>query len=181
MDYKLATGPPSRSAAARWHNGHGMSDCRRQAHIDAPIEVVWDLIADVERHPEWWPRVVEIECEQLGEGCTYRQVTRTPFGNEDMELGIDSMREPEEFRIHCVNTGHLRALRAHRAQGGTFVDGRMGMDPTGSLQRLRRDRGADLLPPLARCIARGDGGAAEERATWSWSQGAASDALEPAH
>ena len=40
-----------------------VSRCRRQAFIEAPVEVVWDLIADVERHPEWWPRVIEVECD----------------------------------------------------------------------------------------------------------------------
>lgn len=64
-----------------------MSDCRGQAYIEAPVQVVWDLIADVERHPEWWPRVLEIECEELG-------------------------------------------------QGGTFVDGRMGMEPNGLANRV---------------------------------------------
>jgi len=108
-----------------------VSDCRNQAYIEAPVEVVWNLIADVERHPEWWPRVVEIECDELGEGCNYRQVTRTPFGNDEMDLRIESMQEPEEFRIHCVNTGTFVRFGLTEAQGGTFVDGRMGMDPGG--------------------------------------------------
>jgi uncharacterized protein YndB with AHSA1/START domain len=113
-----------------------MSDCRRQAYIDAPVRVVWDLIADVDRHPEWWPRVVEIECEELGEGCTYRQVTRTPFGNDDMELRIDALNDCEEFRIRCVNTGTFVRFGLTEARGGTFVDGRMGMDPNGLAYRV---------------------------------------------
>ena len=43
-----------------------------------------------------------------------------------MELRIDSMRDPEEFEIHCVNTGTFVRLGLTEAQGGTFVDGRMG-------------------------------------------------------
>ena len=108
-----------------------MSDCRNQAYIEAPVEVVWELIADVARHPEWWPRVVEIECEELGEGCNYRQVTRTPFGNDEMDLQIESMQEPEEFLVRCVNTGTFVRFGLTSAQGGTFVDGRMGMEPNG--------------------------------------------------
>jgi uncharacterized protein YndB with AHSA1/START domain len=113
-----------------------MSDCRRQAHIDAPIQVVWDLIADVERHEEWWPRVVEIQCEELGEGCTYRQVIRTPFGNDDMKLRIEALDECEQFRIRCVNTGTFVNFALTAAQDGTFVDGRMGMDPEGLANRV---------------------------------------------
>jgi uncharacterized protein YndB with AHSA1/START domain len=113
-----------------------MSETRRQVHIDAPMAVVWALIADIERHSEWWPRVVEVECEQLGEGCNYRQVTRTPVGVDEMNLHIDSMREPDEFKIHCVNTGTFVQLGLTEAQGGTFVDGRMGMDPDGLANRV---------------------------------------------
>jgi uncharacterized protein YndB with AHSA1/START domain len=108
-----------------------MSDCRNQAFIEAPVRVVWDLIADVDRHPEWWPRVVEVECEELGEGCTYRQVTRTPFGTEDFNLEIESMNDPEEFKIQCLNTGTFVRFGLTEARGGTFVDGRMGMEPNG--------------------------------------------------
>jgi hypothetical protein len=100
------------------------------------VRVVWDLIADVDRHPEWWPRVVEIECEELGEGCTYRQVTRTPFGNDDMELRIDALNDCEEFRIKCVNTGTFVRFGLTEARGGTFVDGRMGMEPNGLAYRV---------------------------------------------
>ena len=113
-----------------------MSDCRRQAHIDAPIQVVWDLIADVERHEEWWPRVVEIQCEELGEGCTYRQVIRTPFGNDEMKLRIEALDECEQFRIRCVDTGTFVTFALTAAQDGTFVDGRMGMDPEGLANRV---------------------------------------------
>jgi hypothetical protein len=30
-----------------------VSEFREQAFIDAPVGVVWDLLADVNRHPEW--------------------------------------------------------------------------------------------------------------------------------
>jgi uncharacterized protein YndB with AHSA1/START domain len=113
-----------------------MSDCRNQVHIDAPVEVVWKMIADVERHPEWWPRVVEVECEQLGEGCNYREVVRTPMGQEELNVTIESMRDPEEFEIHCLNTGTFVKFGLTEARGGTFVDARMGMDASGLAYRV---------------------------------------------
>ena len=113
-----------------------MSDCRRQAHIDAPVRVVWDLIADVERHAEWWPRVVETECEQLGEGCTYREVVNTPFGTDEMKLRIEAFNDCEEFRISCANTGTFVRFSLTQALGGTFVDGSMGMEPDGLAYRV---------------------------------------------
>lgn len=112
-----------------------MSDCRGQAHIDAPVEIVWDLIADVDRHEEWWPRVIETECAELGEGCTYREVVRTPFGVDEMQLRIEALDDCEEFSIRCLNTGTFVRFGLTEAQGGTFVEGSMGMDPDGFANR----------------------------------------------
>lgn len=106
-----------------------MSLCRQQGFVEAPLAVVWELIADVERHPEWWPRVVEVECEGLDEGCTYRQVTQTPLGRDEMHLLIESKDELRNLRIRCVNTGTFVRFGLTGAQEGTFVDGEMGMDP----------------------------------------------------
>ena len=106
-----------------------MSLTRQQGFVEAPVEVVWDLIADIERHPEWWPRVVEVECEGLDEGCTYRQVTQTPVGKDEMHLLIENKDELRNLRIRCINTGTFVRFGLTGAQDGTFVDGEMGMDP----------------------------------------------------
>lgn len=100
------------------------------------MEAVWELVQDVERHPEWWPRVVEVECEGLEEGCAYRQVTKTPFGYQRFDLVVDRLEELRELRIHCVNTGTFVDFALAPAAAGTFVDARFGMDPTTSRLRL---------------------------------------------
>jgi uncharacterized protein YndB with AHSA1/START domain len=112
-----------------------MSLCRQQGFIEAPVATVWDLISDVERHPEWWPRVVEVECEGLEEGCTYRQVEQTPFGKEEMHLLIEDRDEYRRLNIRCMNTGTFVRFALTEARGGTFVDGEMGMDPKGMVSR----------------------------------------------
>ena len=106
-----------------------MSLCRRQGFIEAPVEVVWNLISDIERHPEWWPRVVDVECDGLDQGCTYRQITQTPFGKDEMNLLIQERDELRRLNIRCLNTGTFVRFELTGAQGGTFVDGQMGMDP----------------------------------------------------
>jgi hypothetical protein len=110
--------------------------CRRQAFIEAPVSVVWDLIADIENHPEWWPRVLEIECEGLDQGCTYRQVTQTPFGKDEMNLLIEDRDDPRSLHVRCLNTGTFVRFDLTAAQGGTFADGEMGMDPDGLSDRV---------------------------------------------
>ena len=113
-----------------------MSLCRQQGFIEAPVTVVWDLISDVERHPEWWPRVIEVQCDGLDEGCTYRQLTQTPIGKDEMHLLIAKRDELRALHIRCLNTGTFVRFEITGAQDGTFVDGEMGMEPQGVRARV---------------------------------------------
>jgi uncharacterized protein YndB with AHSA1/START domain len=105
-----------------------MSAARRQAFIDAPVEAVWELIREAERHPEWWPRVIDVDCDGLSEGCTYREVVKTPLGLDEMNLEVERLDDCENLAIRCLNTGTFVRFTLTEAQGGTFVEGQMGMD-----------------------------------------------------
>ena len=113
-----------------------MSDCRRQALIDAPADVVWALVRDVNRHPEWWPRVVDVKCEGLEEGCSYRQVMESPFGYQELDVVVDRLDELRELRIRCTNTGTFVDLALTPAGTGTFVDARFGMEAQNTRMRV---------------------------------------------
>jgi len=106
-----------------------MSEARQQAYIEAPVEVVWELIADADRHPEWWPRVLAVECEGLEPGCTFREVVQTPAGKDEMKLQVDAMEDCKNLTIRCVNTGTFVQWTLTEAQDGTFVDATFGMEP----------------------------------------------------
>jgi hypothetical protein len=107
-----------------------VSEARQQAFIEAPVGVVWELLEDVDRHSEWWPRVLEVECDDDFEpGCTYREVVQGPVGKDDMLLRVDQMEDCKELLIRCVNTGTFVHLLLTEAQEGTFVDARFGMEP----------------------------------------------------
>ena len=107
-----------------------MSLIRQQAFLNAPPEVVWSLVGDVSCHPEWWPRVVSVECEGLEEGCVYREIVELPVGGRgEMNLLVEDLDECHHFSIRCLNTGMFMRATLTPAQGGTFVDGEMGMDP----------------------------------------------------
>ena len=113
-----------------------MSEARQQAFIDAPVELVWELVSDVDGHPEWWPRVLEVECEGLEAGCTYREVIQTPMGKERMLLRVDALEDCKELLIRCVNTGTFVQMLLTEAQDGTFVDAKFGMEPTNFQARV---------------------------------------------
>ena len=82
-----------------------MSEVRQQVLIEASPEVVWELITDVNRHPEWWPDVEEVHCEDFHEGCSYREVIKVPLGTAEREFVVNEATDCQRFRIDCVVSG----------------------------------------------------------------------------
>ena len=104
--------------------------------VDAPIERVWELIGDVNRHPEWWPRVEEVQCDLLEEGCTYRQVTERPGKTVETTISIEALEDCHELSLRCLDTGMYARFLLTPAQDGTFVDGELGVEPENFIERL---------------------------------------------
>jgi len=102
---------------------------KRQAVIDAPVEEVWSLVGDPRRHPEWFPRVVEVNGERFEEGEQYAQVTKQRRGTVETDFRIERLDDLHEIRFACQQTGMYAHWLLTDAQGDTFVDVEMGMQP----------------------------------------------------
>jgi uncharacterized protein YndB with AHSA1/START domain len=105
------------------------SSSRQQAFIDAPPETIWELVGDPNRHPDWWPDVLEVECADLREGCRYRGVVKGPFRASEHDLVIERLDTCQEVCITCVGTGVTTRFVLTAAQGGTFVEGHFAIEP----------------------------------------------------
>jgi hypothetical protein len=101
----------------------------RQSFIDAPVESVWELVGDPNRHPEWWPEMLEVECADLRQGCRYRGVVKGFFGTDEHEMLVERLEECREVTIYCDGTGVTTRFVLAEARGGTFVDGSFGIEP----------------------------------------------------
>jgi hypothetical protein len=99
--------------------------------VDAPVELVWQLIGDVNRHPEWWPRVEDVECDLLAEGCTYRQVTNQPRKTIETTISVERLDDCHELSLRCMDTGMYAHFVLTPIRDGTFVDGELGVDAHG--------------------------------------------------
>ena len=113
-----------------------MSAHRQQAHLDASVEDVWSLVGVPSRYPEWWPRVIEVQGERFEEGDEYVQVIRDPTGSVKSNFLIERSRDLREIRMSCRLTGTYAHWSLTPAQGGTFVELEMGMEPTRLSYRL---------------------------------------------
>lgn len=106
----------------------------QQTHIDAPVDTVWELVGNPNRHPDWWPEMLEVECATLHEGCRYRGVIKGIIGSDEHELVVERLELEtldgcREVAIFCEGTGVTTRFMLTEAQGGTFVEGRFSADP----------------------------------------------------
>ena len=113
-----------------------MSCYRQQAQLDAPASAVWELVGNVERHPEWWPRVIDVHCEGLEAGCSYRQVYKSPIGVIETDVSVERLEDCRELLLRCLETGTYTRWLITESQGGTFVDAEFGLDPRGTKTRV---------------------------------------------
>jgi hypothetical protein len=113
-----------------------MSTARHQALIQGSLDEVWRLVGEPQRHPEWWPRVMEVRAGALTEGDTYRQVTKVPLGRHETTLVVERLENLREIRTRCLDTGMYANWRFTEAREATFVDAEMGMEPTTFRYRL---------------------------------------------
>jgi uncharacterized protein YndB with AHSA1/START domain len=101
----------------------------QQVFIEAPPETVWELVGDPNRHPDWWPRMVDVECADLRQGCRYRGVVKGLFRDAEHDLVIERLDTCQEVCISCEGTGVTTRFVLTAAQGGTFVEGRFAIEP----------------------------------------------------
>jgi uncharacterized protein YndB with AHSA1/START domain len=101
----------------------------QQAFIDAPVQIVWDLVGDPNRHPSWWPDVIEVECADLRQGCRYRGVVKGFFGVDEHDLLLERLDDCHEVSICCDGMGVTTRFLLTEAQGGTFVEGHFAIEP----------------------------------------------------
>jgi uncharacterized protein YndB with AHSA1/START domain len=113
-----------------------MSVTRRQALINAPPSKVWELVGDPRRHPQWWPRVIEVRGETFDEGSNYAQVTKGPIGNDTTTMTVERLDDLREINMRCQATGTYARWLLTEARGDTFVDVEFGMDPTRASYRV---------------------------------------------
>jgi len=104
----------------------------QQAFIDAAPERIWELVGDPNRHPDWWPDVIDVRVEgPLTEGGEYVRSSKTlPFLDAVEAVWVaDRLEDLKEARFRCELTGTWASFSLTAAQGQTFVEAESGMDP----------------------------------------------------
>jgi hypothetical protein len=107
-----------------------VSSTRQQAQLDVPIDEVWTLVGDIREHPKWWPRVEDVQCEGIDQGCNYRQVSKQPVGGTvETTMLLEQLDSCREVLVRCLDTGTYARWLLTEARGGTFLDVEFGIYP----------------------------------------------------
>jgi uncharacterized protein YndB with AHSA1/START domain len=113
-----------------------MASWKRQTLLPAPVESVWDLVGDPNRHPEWFPMVVDVSgLGAVEENATYRQVSRTVGKPAETTFLIEDLDDLREIKMRCTQTGTYVRFLLTPAQGDTFAEIDIGLEPSGFMVR----------------------------------------------
>jgi len=112
---------------------------REQTLIDAPVRDVWALLEDPVRYPEWNPETVAVTGAptEIEKGSTFTLTGRSPLGmTRTTEYRVEALEEPRELRMRCQASGFYSRWVLTSAQGRTFAEVELGVEPIGLQGRV---------------------------------------------
>ena len=114
-----------------------MPSWRQQALIDAPVEEVWREVGDPRQYPAWAGDVVAVTgLAEVAPNAEFQQVSKSPFGDAETTYRIEALEEMREIKLRCQRSGLYSRWVLTEAQGSTFMDVEMGIDPTALQYRV---------------------------------------------
>jgi uncharacterized protein YndB with AHSA1/START domain len=113
-----------------------VSSWKSQGLISAPVQDVWDLVGDPNRHAEWFPLVLEVSgLPRVETDATFRQVSATPGKNRETTFLIEELDDMREIGLRCTDTGTYVRFLLTPARDDTFAEVDIGMEPASFMAR----------------------------------------------
>ena len=100
--------------------------------IDAPLRDVWELVGDPRRYPEWiGEEVLEVTgLPTVEKGAKLEYTARGPLREkESATFEIAELEDLRRIRLECTESGWYSDWKLTEADGGTFADIEIGMQP----------------------------------------------------
>lgn len=118
-----------------------MTRWSQQALIEAPVERIWALLADPTRYPDWAGDSLETTGvpTRIEKGSTFEQRSPGLFGRvATTTFAVEEFDDLRQIKLRCQSTGYYSHWRLTEAQGQTFADVEIGVEPIGLLGRVAR-------------------------------------------
>jgi uncharacterized protein YndB with AHSA1/START domain len=109
-----------------------MASWKQEALIDAPVGEVWEMLCDPARAPEWAEDVIDVTGgpDSIEIGATFEVTSRGPLGLKGTTpFKVEELDEMRELKMQCQVTGFYSHWLLTDAQGGTFTELELGVEP----------------------------------------------------
>ena len=121
-----------------------MASWKQQALIEAPVAEVWEMLGDPERAPEWAEDVIEVTGgpAEIEKGSIFEVTARGPLGlKATTPFKVEELEDMHELKMQCQVSGFYSHWLLTEAQGGTFTELELGIEP---LERSAASRAASI-------------------------------------
>jgi len=118
-----------------------MSSWKQQALIQAPVTEVWEILCDPARSPDWDPDVLAVTGApiRIEKGSTFDITGRGPLGMKaTTTFKVEELEDLHELKMKCQVSGYYAHWLLTQAQGGTFTEVELGIEPIESQSLLGR-------------------------------------------
>jgi uncharacterized protein YndB with AHSA1/START domain len=109
-----------------------MAAWKQQALIEAPVTEVWDMLSNPSRASEWAKDVIAVTGVPVAieKGSTFQVTARGPLGlKATTPFKVEELEDLRELKMQCQVTGFYSHWLLTEAQGGTFTELELGVEP----------------------------------------------------
>jgi hypothetical protein len=118
-----------------------MASWHQQGLIDAPVQRVWALLADPSSYPAWAGDSVAVTGPptKIEKGSTFEQTSPGPlWGEQTTTFRVVELDDLHEIKLQCQRSGYYSHWKLTEAQGQTFADVELGVEPIGAHGQVAR-------------------------------------------
>ncbi|MDX6606211.1 MAG: Polyketide cyclase / dehydrase and lipid transport [Solirubrobacterales bacterium] len=109
-----------------------MAAWKQQALIEAPVSDVWAMLSDPSRASEWAEDVIAVTGgpASIEKGSTFDVTARGPLGlKATTPFRVEELEDMRELKMQCQVSGFYSHWLLTEAQGGTFTELELGVEP----------------------------------------------------
>jgi uncharacterized protein YndB with AHSA1/START domain len=115
-----------------------MASWTQQGVIEAPVKEVWGMLGDPSRFPEWSAETLDVTGvpTEIEKGSSFMVTSRGPLGiKATTRFEVEQLDELREIRLRCQSSGFYSRWLLTEAQGSTFAEVELGIEPFGLRSR----------------------------------------------
>ena len=125
-----------------------MASWRQQALIEAPVEEVWEVLADPVRGPDWDQDVLAITGApvKIEKGSSFELTGRGPLGlKATTTFKVEEFEEMHELKMQCQTSGFYAHWLLTEAQDSTFAQLELGHEQEFPREHMLKERAVRAL------------------------------------